>query len=414
MLMVSVPVIIFSQDSKDTSKSKDKYLTVPVNLSFFPGFSIGESVAQGKKIKNHVSFNILAGSAAKLEGVEFGGCVNINSEDVVGAQFAGIANLNGDEVTGAQFAGIANIVDGEVTGAQLAGIANISDGDITGALWAGIANISDGKITGAQWAGIANISDGKFTGAQWAGISNINGSEITGAQWAGIANLNDGEVTGAQWAGIANISQNFTGAQWAGIANISEEFSGIQFAGIVNIAEKVGGGIQIAPVNISEENDGIPIGLISIVGDVGFHYDVWTDENLFANFGLRSGTKTFHNLIFLGIQTKEKKRFTMGSAFGAHIKLSDKFYMEPDVSWQYIKEEKDKFWSKVSDNLFKFRLLAGWKLTDFMSVYAGPTFNYYISKYRDGNELTTSDLFEGTSGKYSYRAWLGFNAGIRF
>ncbi|MFC2130871.1 hypothetical protein ACFLSQ_05510 [Bacteroidota bacterium] len=384
LIMLTMCIPVFAQETETLIKNSDdsEYITIPLNISFFPGFSIGESVAQGKKIKNNISINLLAGSAAKLEGVEWGGLVNIYTEDVLGAQWAGLLNITGTDVTGGQ--------------------------------WAGLCNISGGDVLGGQWAGLCNVSGGTFVGGQWAGLCNVNGGDVTAGQWAGIANVNGGEVVGGQWAGIANVQKSFTGAQWAGIANITEEFEGVQFAGIINLTEKFKAGVQVATVNISDENEGIPIGLVSYVKSVGFHYDLWTDETMFINAGLRSGTESFHNLLFIGIQAKDTLRYTMGVAFGGHISLGEDFYLEPDLGWHYIKEESDIFWSETSDNLVRIRLLAGWQVAEFMSLYAGPTFNYYISKYRDGEDLFSSSISDGKSGKYWTRSWIGFSAGVRF
>ena len=65
---------VIAQERETLFKTSEdsEYVVMPVNVSFFPGFSIGENVAKGKKVKTHVSWNILAGRAAKLERIELG------------------------------------------------------------------------------------------------------------------------------------------------------------------------------------------------------------------------------------------------------------------------------------------------------------------------------------------------------
>lgn len=358
-------VIAQEQETLFNTSDDSEYVVMPVNVSFFPGFSMGESVAKGKKVKNHISYNILAGSAAKLEGVEFGGIWNAYTEEVFGLQWAGIANT----------------VAGTGKGGQ----------------WAGIANVVEGEFKGAQWAGIINKVDANAVCAQWAGIANIVAGTGEVAQWAGIANVVDGEFRGAQWAGIANVVRNL---EW-----------GVQFSGIANVAEKVARGVQIGVVNVSNENDGIPVGPISYVNEFGLRYDVFADESKFFSAGLRTGTERFHNILFAGAQVNDPFRWSIGWVFGGHINVGEATYLDIDVSTQHI-NEKDQ-WTDGLNMLNKFRVLGGWQASDSLSLYAGPTLNYFVSEISDGSDLASWSISEGKSGRHWKRWWPGFVIGIK-
>ena len=391
LFVFSLPVLV--RGSEDS-----EYVTLPVNVSFFPGFSIGESVAEGKKIKNHVSLNILAGSAAKLEGVEWGGIWNSYSEDILGVQWAGIANTVEGSGKGAQWAGIINMNGNDFLGAQWAGIVNKAGGSFVGAQWAGIINSGGGNFLGAQWAGIVNKADGNFEGAQWAGIVNINGNDFRGAQWAGIANKADGDFVGAQWAGIVNRVGNLK--------------AGIQFAGIANVAEEVERGLQVGLVNVSQENEGIPVGPLSYVREVGLRFDAWADEAKFLNAGLRTGTERFHNILFVGAQVNDPFRWSLGWVFSGHIDLGESQYLDIDVSTQHINE--DEVWTDKMNILNKFRILGGLQINDSISLYAGPTLNYFVSEVHDGSDLVSWSMSEKKSGDRWKRWWPGFVVGVKY
>ena len=114
------------------------------------------------------------------------------------------------------------------------------------------------------------------------------------------------------------------------------------------------------------------------------------------------------------MQANDPARWTIGAALGGHFNLTEAVYFEPDISWQYVKSKDDKFWGEESDNIMKLRLLAGWQFSEAISVYAGPTFNFFLSKYNDGGDLAPWSISEDKSDDYWTRSWIGFNAGIRF
>ena len=218
--------------------STERYVMLPLNISLVPPISMGDAVSGAADVQviNRVSFNIIAGRAARLEGVEFGGVFNAYKESVTGAQFGGAVNVNGGDALAAQFAGLTNIVGGRADGAQ----------------FAGLTNINAGSVRGAQFAGLLNINGGDFTGSQFAGLVNINGGRSVGLQ-----------------------------------------------SGIVNIAPAVSG-VQLGVVNISDTNDGVPIGVVSYVRSYGFRYDAWADESGIATVSLRSGSRRVSNHLAFG------------------------------------------------------------------------------------------------------------------
>jgi hypothetical protein len=361
--------------------------------------------AQWAGLGNAVSGNVI--------GAQWAGLGNAVTGSLIGAQWAGLGNAASRGLIGAQWAGAANAVSGPVLGAQWAGITNVISGPTMGAQWAGIANVVSGPLVGAQWAGITNVVSAPMTGAQWAGIANVASGPFVGVQWAGITSVVSSPMTGAQWSGIANVvSGPFVGAQWAGIGNVTAEASGLQLAGVFNRARRFGPGVQIAPVNVSTHNEGIPIGLVSYVRSVGLEYDVWADETAFLHFGIRSGVERFHNVLFVGAQPSDPFRWTAGVAVGAHLALSDSTFLIVDVSAQHIHEEGQ--WTDELNSLHKLRVLVGRHLQNGVSLYGGPTINYFLSRVHDGSDIAPWSLSDyRTRGRWE-RFWPGLVVCLRF
>jgi hypothetical protein len=196
---------------------------------------------------------------------------------------------------------------------------------------------------------------------------------------------------------------------------VGGDLHGAQFAGIMNKADVVKGGIQAGLFNYSNENDGVTIGLISYVKEVGVHVDVWGDAAKFGYIGLRSGTSRFHNLLFAGMQTEGSKRWTVGWGMGSHFNLPGSSFFEIDGLVQHINEKELK-WTEEANSMAKLRLLFGWQPAKYLSFYAGPTLNLFVSQVHDGEEIapwTCEKSFEEDEEVW-LRSWVGLTAGIRF
>ena len=366
---------------QDAAGGDSEYTNVPVNVSLVPGASMSAWAVEGEKIINNFSLNLLAGHAARLRGFEIGGLWNYYSE----------------EVKGAQLGGLANIATGKAVAAQFAGLGNLNFNDFTGVQFGGLANKVKGKTAGAQFGGLGNLNFNDFTGAQFAGIANIVQGNIKGTQVAGLGNLTRGDFEGAQISGIINLHLG--------------KVEGAQIAGILNIAEKVETGFQIGLFNYSKENNGIPIGLVSYVKEDGLRVDVWADEAIFTNVGLRSGTRRFHNILFIGKQVTDPLSWTVGVGIGPHINLSKSVYLEPDLIYQTIAN-----FSNLNDNshMTKIRVLGGWEISKAVSIFGGLTLNSFYSTSNDGSDYALLTIRESESGGKWRRTSIGFVFGAKF
>ena len=401
LIVIVISVLqVFATESKDSLSKRGEYTIVPFNVSITSGMSTARKKVGDGKVINYLSLNLFTGKAERLEGAEAGLIYNHYTEEMIGAQWAGIMNR----------------VDGDARGLQHAGIVNVIGGDFFGVQEAGIINRINGSFMGIQGAGIINHVNGEFSGIQGSGIINHNFQKTTGLQGAGICNIVNGNFKGAQGSGIFNtVRGEVVGIQGASIFNQSVSVKGVQAAGIVNIAGTVEKGVQVGLVNVSDENKGVPIGLVSVVKNYRPRLDLWGDDTRFINAGIRSGSRKFHNLLFAGAQVNDGERWTLGWGFGSHFNLAKDVYTELDVVAQHINEDREK-WTDEVNEVGRIRILFGYEFTKFTSIYAGPTFNGFVSKLYDGKDFTPWTL----KSKYDdeeniwVRSWIGFTAGLRF
>lgn len=267
----------------------------------------------------------------------------------------------------------------------------------------GLANINTGSVTGFQLAGLANVNTGYSSGFLISGIANVVTDGTSGFMLSGIGNYVEGNSSGFQLSGIANINKgNFSGLQ-LGLVNAAKELKGVQF-GLINYAE-------------SAEN-GVPIGLFSVVKKGGFRrIEFTTGETLYANLSYKMGVRRFYTIYKVGASSyKDKSVFSYGLGFGTLIDFGDKHHMSIDLTANQIVHDGD-FSDKINI-LSRLDLNYEYALNDRFSLIAGPSLNTYVTKQKvDGSEnfgtIHTPGSFYSKKGTNSSKfMWIGFNAGI--
>ncbi|MDJ1469918.1 DUF4974 domain-containing protein [Xanthocytophaga flava] len=376
--------VMTKTDSTETDSEELEHR--PFQISFV--YPLSTNGAQGYKYVNKVSFNILSGYAGGLEGVEFGGIANLEKSYVKGVQFAGITNIVGGAVTGAQFAGITNIVKEPVEGVQFAGIANVTKGSVT---------------KGGQFAGFINVSKGSVSSMQAAGFINVAQGDIHGAQAAGFANVIKGDARGPQIAGFTNVARNLHGAQ---------------IGGFLNVARKVHG-VQIGFINIADSVDGVQIGFLNIAKHGYYRVEVWGSETMYANAAFKMGTRQLHSIFAVGYRSEGSKNYiAYGYGMGTEITASNRLALNLDlIAWQI---NEGSTWTDELNMLNQFRANMSFRVGRRTQIFAGPTFNVYVSRLYDaekeryGIPLTPWKVYDETHGNTNVVMWPGFNVGIRF
>ena len=159
LVLSNTEVIAADQSAPNTEK---EYIYLPLALSIVPQVSLVEY--EPNEVP-HLSFNLLAGYYAKLDGFELGGLANLETEEVYGVQIAGLTNVVGGRVKGFQAAAGLNLAHTDLKGLQGALGANIVGGNVEGFQGAYGLNLAGSNLDGIQISGAANIADGYVEGA---------------------------------------------------------------------------------------------------------------------------------------------------------------------------------------------------------------------------------------------------------
>ena len=199
------------------------------------------------------------------------------------------------------------------------------------------------------------------------------------------------------------------------VLNVSGDLTGVQI-GVVNIARKMKG-TQIGVVNYADELNGVPIGIFSFVRKGQIHVDMWASEISEANVALKTGSKHVYSILAAGIHPSDPYRFSYGIGIGGHIPRGSKFVNIEALSFQVYEDiaEVDG-WDNKIHTISKLRLIGGWKIKPRISVFAGLTFNVFVSDVSDGENIATASFYDSVNDTNDrwVRMWPGFVAGVQF
>jgi len=393
--------------------------TMPFQLSLIT--PLGTNGMQSWNTVNKVSFNIFGGYAGGVDGFEASAFASVLQGNMHGAQFSGFVNANLGNTKGAQFAGYVNFNKGELKGVQIAGFVNTVTNN-TEALQASLfVNTVVGQFEGAQLAGFANIATKKSKGAQFAGYINVVTDTLDGFQGAGFANYSMGNSMG-QVSGFLNTNiGDLNGVQATGFVNVNTgKIKGLQMAGFLNVTKQLRG-TQIGVFNyVDSLEKGVPIGIFSIVRN-GYHtFEVSTSETLYGISSFKTGTRSFYNIISVGIGMQNHKTlWGFGYGIGTLINLSEKIDLAIEAQTFQINENE---WHTDYLNLWnKLTIQPSIHIKPGFEVFGGPTINVVVSDTKDseGNAVSSTVApYVTRSRLYSdgtkVELYPGFTLGFRF
>ncbi len=350
-----------------------------------------------------VSFNLLIGSSANLNGFELGGLANTEAQTMSGFQAAGLANLVRGRVNGVQLAGLGNM-GGETRYFQGAGILNYVTGSFEGYQSSGVGNVVMEGTSGAQTAGIFNYDRGDVTGVSVAGITTLIYGGLNGVQVSACYNMTMEDSVGAQVTGGFNYSRTFfTGVQFGGIGNYSRELSGVQI-GIVNISDSVNGaqiglvniagyvkGTQVGLFNYSRLMDGIPVGLITYE-EAGLQVlETWYDTENALNVGIKLGSRYVYTLLAASfVPDSDPLEWSYGIGFGAHVPFGS-FFLDADLACHSLHEGSSEWYVTRRGNVLgQARLTVGIPIFRF-AVIAGVAADIYVPNLSTESDGTRTE-----------------------
>ncbi len=375
LLLFSLNNQVVAQDEEPKEDMLHVSLITPISTSGFQSWN---------RI-NHFSLNLISGFSGGLEGIEM--------------------------------AGFSNVLRWNMKGIQLAGFCNNAFGKARGIQAAGFYNYTHKSVLGGQFAGFANASMGRVYGIQGAGFSN-HAMGGTMAQVSGFANTNLGDFKGLQAAGFANLSRgNGKGAQIAGFANVhSGTLKGFQAAGFVNYAKTIHG-VQLGFINIADTLDhGIAIGFLSFVKNGYKVLQLGGNETLFGEVSFKTGVKRFYNIISIGGTLRNNTlKYGWGYGIGTSLPVFSRLDINIEAISYHLNE--DWWWSNHVNLLNRVNLTADFRLTKKMSVYAGPSWNVWVTDTRGdgGMDPTFGDwaVYDRSDRHTRVMMYPGVNAGIR-
>jgi hypothetical protein len=318
-----------------------------------------------------------------------------------------------------QIAAVGNIAQDNFSGVQLAGIFNVGRGSVSGVQIAGVNNHASDSLTGVQMSGAINSVHGNVRGIQMSGGMNVTDRDVYGLQLGGGMNFAGGDVHQLQASGGFNYAKNVQGLQATGGINIaSGTVTGVQLSGGINIAHNVKG-MQLGVLNFADSAEGVMIGVFSFARH-GYHkIEIGWNETTPLNFSFRSGSKKFHNLFSFTADVRPRDiiwgfGYGIGTSWAVHKRID----IGADATIYHM--SKGAFSESMSD-LWKMSVVADIHLTKNLSLAVGPTLNIFVSDLTpESNDLPVTGIapyyfFAQTyDNRWNAKAWIGFNASLRF
>lgn len=353
--------------------------SMPIQASLTPGLSSRGSMSGN--VVNKFSLNLIGGYTAGVDGAELAGVFNLNKSNVRYLQMAGVLNVTGGHAEGAQIAGAINMVAQNANGVQISGL----------------YNHVMGKVNGIQISTL-NYIQGFAEGVQISGIGNFVNKDIQGLQIAGVANVAKSDIHGVQISGLIN-------------ASLSNS-KGVQISGLVNYARH-NKGFQVGLINVADTSTGFSLGLMNLVRN-GYHkISISTNDLINTNVAFKGGNANLYTIFLLGKNfVKDKNIETFGLGFGHDFLAGRTFSFSTELTAQQLHLGR---WDHANI-LNKFQLNLQLKLARGLSVYGGPTLNYYVTDAPMGYVSAKgyrSDIVPTHAKRVGRNnAWLGFILGV--
>jgi hypothetical protein len=273
-----------------------------------------------------------------------------------------------------------------------------------GALSAQVVNRFSLNLVGGYTAGV--------DGLELGGLFNINKRDTRYLQFAGVFNLVGGTVTGLQLAGVSNQAlDTVKGAQVAGFINTAEsQVSGLQLAALNNRARKLKG-VQIGLVNIAETSNGVSLGLLNIINNGFYRVSVSASSIMPVNVSFASGTRDFYTIVHAGADPfAHVPQLSMGLGIGHDFILSKNVFASASLNY-HVSGESISF----KDRLKQGKILLTAKVSDKVSVHAGPVYNIF-KPWSARESVISNDVLVPYYPKNNHyqKKSLGWEAGIAF
>ena len=270
----------------------------------------------------------------------------------------------------------------------------------------GFVNIARGNHNLPQF-GFVNWNTGDFSTLQ-AGFVNTVGGDISGVQ-LGFVNTSIGDLNGWQ-IGYINTAQTLQGVQIGFVNSTRNGGQGFQL-GFVNTSFERLQGVQLGFINFADSiEDGIPIGVISIVRQGGYRaVEFSLTEFHLINIGLKLGVERFYSTLIVGYDPTgdfSQRSFAAGVGFGTIIHINNSFFINPQLNTLNTI-------GRNGSHLLSFVPNVGFNLSESISITLAPSLTWaYNFSSREVQQPAFSILRHNINS--SNDIVIGARAGIRF
>jgi hypothetical protein len=308
--------------------------------------------------------------------------------------------LNGG-VDGFELGSVFNYVHYDMNGIQIGGVANITRRNTNGVFISGATNINLGATNGVGISGGVNITGGHADGLFISGGTNIHLKTLDGVAITGGANIGLGDAEGFTIAPVNLFMKNYFGVQ-VGVVNIVGGLDGLQ-VGVVNL--------------VGEDNDALPIGIVSIVKDGYYELEFTSNELSFLNISYKMGVKRFYNTYNVGYSKHSGSDiFRYGIGIGTNRPVGYKQSVSFELSTDQIIRDWD--WSggvNLNNRLsMDYRLRLGRKF----ALVGGVNLNAYVTNEMIdgafGNFDIPNTIYESDWVTSKLFIWIGWKLGFSY
>lgn len=221
-------------------------------------------------------------------------------------------------------------------------------------------------------------------------------------------------MNGIQLGVINSVSASMTGIQLGVLNSTSHSMIGMQI-GVFNHSHK-SIGLQLGVINLSTgHSEVLPIGLINIVKNGYYSFEMNTGETLYGNLAYKMGVDKFYT-IFKGSYSyfNNKPVYGFGLGFGSKLKSSDS--SELNIEASSVSLVYDDEWKDTQNQLYQLSCHYKYYLTDAFSIFVGPSLNVYLTDQKVNGDFDTLEvpytLYSKEWSDKKISSWIGVDAGI--
>lgn len=276
---------------------------------------------------------------------------------------------------------------------------------------ASVGNLDYGNVGGFQIAGVCNLVQGNQSGCQIGGVFNQTTGSSSGTVISGVLNVTAGETKGMMLSGVVNYSGRMRGFQLSTVNIASKYLSGCQI-GVLNIAQE-GKGFQFGIVNVAKGSDNsiLPVGLVNIVKNGYYAFELSGDEMLYTRLSYKMGMEKLYTVYNIGTGRHNHDNFySFGCGFGTDIGIGKRQCINLELTGtQFYKDD----FKSLSEELSQLSVSYEYGITNHMALKLGPSFNCFVAKKNAEKAISVPyKIFSDKGNSHETSFWIGVNAGF--